>query len=184
MALSGAKSRILQTARGIVMEGWRRKRKSSAALQPATQLRIMDNWHLWIIAGILLIIVEMLTFTFFAASFGAAALITAYVASKDVGLTWELTTFVIASTVCVFAVRPLFTKLIYKRSDDKPVLVAALIGQGGTVVDEIEPQGGQGRVKTGSEEWQAVATDSRGIPAGVKVQIVSVQGATLTVRPV
>jgi len=144
----------------------------------------MDNWHLWIIAGILLIIVEMLTFTFFAASFGVAALLTAYVASKDVGLTWELATFVIASTVCVLGVRPLFTRLIYKRSENKPVLVAALIGQGGTVVDEIEPQGGQGRVKTGGEEWRAVATDARGIPAGVKVQIVSVQGATLTVRPV
>lgn len=144
----------------------------------------MDNWHLWTVAGILLIIVEMLTFTFFAASFGVASLITAYVASREVGLTPELTTFVVASTVCVFAVRPLFTKLIYKRSEDKPVLVAALIGQDGTVVDEIEPQGGHGRVKTGGEEWRAVATDARGISAGVRVQIVSVQGATLTVRPV
>lgn len=144
----------------------------------------MENWHLWIIAGILLIIVEMLTYTFFAASFGVAALVTAYVASKDVGLTWELATFVIASTVCVFAVRPLFTELIYKRSENKPVLVAALIGQGGTVVDEIEPQGGHGRVKTGGEEWRALATDARGIPAGARVEIVSVQGSTLTVKPV
>ena len=144
----------------------------------------MENWHLWIIAGILLIIVEMLTFTFFAASFGVAAIITAYVASKNVGLTMELTSFVIASTVSVFAVRPLFTKLIYKRSDNRPVLLAAMIGQAGTVVDEIEPQGGHGRVKTGGEEWRAMATDARGIPAGVRVEIVSVQGSTLTVKPV
>ncbi len=144
----------------------------------------MENWHLWIIAGILLVIVEMLTFTFFAASFGVAAFITAYVASKDVGLTMELTSFVIASTVSVFAVRPLFSKLIYKRSDNRPVLVAAMIGQAGTVVDEIEPQGGHGRVKTGGEEWRAIATDARGIPAGVRVEIVSVQGSTLTVKPV
>ncbi len=144
----------------------------------------MENWHLWTIAGILLIIVEMLTYTFFAASFGVAALATAYASTKDVGLTRELATFVIASTVCVFGVRPLFTKLIYKRSDNTPVLVQAMIGQAGTVVDEIEPQGGQGRVKTGGEEWRATATDARGIPAGVRVEIVAVQGATLTVKPV
>ena len=144
----------------------------------------MEHWHLWTISGILLVIVEMLTFTFFAASFGAAAFVTAYVASRMVGLTWELTTFVIASTVSLFAVRPLFTNLIYKRSDNSPVLVPAMIGQAGMVVDEIEPQGGHGRVKTGGEEWRAIATDARGIPAGVRVEIVSVQGATLTVKPV
>jgi membrane protein implicated in regulation of membrane protease activity len=78
----------------------------------------------------------------------------------------------------------LFSKFIYKRSEYKPVLVDAMIGQSGTVVDEIEPAGGHGRVKTGGEEWRAVATDPRGIPAGSRVVIVSVEGATLTVKPV
>ena len=83
----------------------------------------MENWHLWTIAGILLIIVDMLTYTFFAASFAAAAFITAYVSTRDVGLTWELGTFVIASAASVLAVRPLFTKCIYKRSDNRPVFL-------------------------------------------------------------
>jgi membrane protein implicated in regulation of membrane protease activity len=144
----------------------------------------MENWHIWTIAGILLIIVEMLTFTFFSASFGVAALITAWVATKDVGVTWELATFVISSTLCVFAVRPLFRDVIYKKSDNRPVLVQALIGQAGTVVDEIEAKGGHGRVKTGGEEWRALAADARNIPAGTRVEIVSVDGATLTVKPV
>lgn len=144
----------------------------------------MENWHYWTIAGILLIVVEMLTYTFFAASFGVAALITAFVAAKEVGLTWELGTFVMASTLCLFAIRPLFSGVIYKKSDNKPVLTQAMIGQSGTVVDEIEPQGGHGRVKTGGEEWRALATDARGIPSGTRVEIVSVEGATLRVRPV
>jgi membrane protein implicated in regulation of membrane protease activity len=144
----------------------------------------MENWHIWTIAGIILIIAEMLTFTFFAAAFGVAAFITAYVATKDVGTTWELGTFAIASTVSVLAVRPLFSKVIYKRSENKPVLLAAMIGQSGMVVDEIESEGGPGRVKTGGEEWRAVAFGSRAIPAGTKVEIVAVEGATLTVRPV
>jgi membrane protein implicated in regulation of membrane protease activity len=144
----------------------------------------MEHWHYWTIAGILLTIVEMLTFTFFAASFGAAAFITAWVAGRGADFTWQLATFVIASTVCVFAVRPLFSRVIYKRSEQKPVLVQAMIGKPGTVVDEIEPQGGHGRVKTGGEEWRAVAADTRGIPAGTRVEIVGVEGSTLTVKPV
>jgi membrane protein implicated in regulation of membrane protease activity len=144
----------------------------------------MENWHIWTIAGILLIIVEMLTFTFFSASFGVAALVTAYVATKEMGVTWELATFVISSTVCMFAIRPLFTGVIYKKSDNRPTLIQALIGQPGTVVDEIDAKGGHGRVKTGGEEWRALATDARNIPAGTRVEIVSVDGATLTVKPV
>lgn len=144
----------------------------------------MENWHLWTIAGILLIIVEMLTYSFFAGSFGAAALIAAYVATRDVGLTGELATFVIASAICVLGVRPVFTNCLYKRSDKRPVLTDALIGQKAVVVDEIESGGGYGRVKAGGEEWRATATDSRGIPAGVRVAIVSVEGSTLTVQPV
>jgi membrane protein implicated in regulation of membrane protease activity len=109
--------------------------------------------------------------------------VTAYASTKDIGTTWELGTFVIASGLGVLAVRPLFSKVIYKRSEHKPVLVAAMIGQSGTVVDEIESHG-LGRVKTGGEEWRAVAVDPRGIPAGTKVEIISVDGATLTVKPV
>lgn len=143
----------------------------------------MEHWHLWTIAGILLIIVEMLTFTFFAGSFAAAAFITAYVASREVGTTWELASFAIASAACVLAVRPFFSGLVYKHSDNKPVLADAMIGQTATVVDEIEPNGGHGRVKIGGEEWRAQGNDARGIPAGTRVQITAVEGATLTVKP-
>ncbi len=144
----------------------------------------MENWHLWTIAGILLIIVEMLTYTFFAAAFGVAAFVAAYASTRDVGTTWEIGIFTIASALGVLGIRPLFSKVIYKRSEYKPVLVAALIGQNGTVVDSIESEGGHGRVKTGGEEWRAIASDPRSIPAGTRVRIVAVDGATLTVIPV
>ena len=69
--------------------------------------------------------------------------ITACVAAKDVGTTWELTSFVVASTICLFAVRPLFSGVIYKRSESKPVLVQAMIGKSGMVVDEIDKARGE-----------------------------------------
>jgi hypothetical protein len=46
----------------------------------------MQPWHLWTIAGICLLIAEMLTVSFFAASFGVAALVTAL---REVGVGFE-----------------------------------------------------------------------------------------------
>jgi membrane protein implicated in regulation of membrane protease activity len=149
----------------------------------ATQLpSIMQDWHYWTIAGILLIIVEMFTFSFFSASFGVAALITAFAAWNNAGLTAELTTFAISSAVCLALIRPLFTGIIYKWSDNRPMLTDAMMSQTGTVVDEIEPGGGYGRVKIGGEEWRAQAVDANGIPTGSRVQVAAVEGATLRVR--
>ena len=78
--------------------------RGSFARHSTSPSATMENWHLWTIAGILLIIAEMLTYSFFAASFGVAALITAYASTRDVGTTWELGIFVIASALSVLAV--------------------------------------------------------------------------------
>ena len=141
----------------------------------------MENWHLWTIAGILLFIVEMVSFTGFAACFGVAALLTSIVAYLDKGLTTELAAFAITSTACMAAVRPIF-RSIYRHSDDRPILTDSIPGQHGVVIDEIEPAG-MGRVKLGGEEWRAQTPDGSGIAAGAHVTITAIQGATLTVIP-
>ena len=46
----------------------------------------MQPWHLWTIAGICLLIAEMLTVSFFAASFGVAALVTALATAQALSL--------------------------------------------------------------------------------------------------
>ena len=144
----------------------------------------MEPWHLWTILGISLVIVEMLTVSFFAASFGVAALVTAAIAARTgCGTTMQLAAFSGASVVSLAIVRPLFRGL-YRASDNRPVLTDAMIGGTGTVVDEIEAQGGHGRVRVGAEEWRAVAPDHRAVPAGARVEILKVDGATLTVRPI
>ena len=43
-------------------------------------------WHFWVIGGVTLIIMEMFTLSFFLASFGVAALITAIPAAYDASL--------------------------------------------------------------------------------------------------
>ena len=143
---------------------------------------LMQPWHLWTIAGLLLLILEMLTPAFFFASFGLAALITAILASAGFGTTAQLGGFAAVSIICMAAVRPFFVKCVY-RHRISPVNAHALVGQSGSVVDAIGAGGDPGRVKVGSEEWRAISESGDPLPAGLRVEITSVASATLTVRP-
>jgi membrane protein implicated in regulation of membrane protease activity len=142
----------------------------------------MQPWHLWTIFGLLLLILEMLVPAFFFASFGAAALITALTASAGLGTTAQLGVFAAASVISIAAVRPLFVKFVYRRSDPAPANVHALIGQSATVVDAIGEGDDPGRVKVGSEEWGAINESGNPLQPGTRVEITAVHSATLTVR--
>lgn len=142
----------------------------------------MQPWHLWTIAGIVLIILEMLTPAFFFASFALACLFAAAGSAAGLGTTGVLAVFAGASVLCMFAVRPVFVNLIYRRSDPTPTNRHAMIGLTGTVVDDIEDADGPGRVKVGSEEWRAVSGTGAPIRSGTRVEVLRVDSATLTVR--
>ena len=145
------------------------------------QLLPMQPWHLWTVLGIALYIVEMLSFSFFPASFGTAALLTA-LAAAQLGLTTagQLGVFAVASVLCLALVRPL-ARGLYRASDHRPVLTDALLGTTGTVVDPIT-SGTPGRVRIGGEEWRAITESLHPLPEGTLVEILRVEGATLTVR--
>lgn len=142
----------------------------------------MQSWHLWIIAGLLLIILEMLTPAFFFASFSLAALLTAPFAYAGAGATVQLASFAFFSVLFMAAVRPFFRRYVYRRSDPAAVNAHALIGQSAVVVDPIGSGDEPGRVKVGSEEWRAIHETGHPIPEGTRVEITRVESATLTVR--
>lgn len=143
----------------------------------------MQPWHFWTIAGLLLLILEMLTPAFFFASFGVAALLTAIGAATGLETTGQLGAFAILSIVCMAAVRPFFVKFVYRFSDPALANVHALVGQSGSVVDAIGSGDEPGRVKVGGEEWRAISLTGDPMAPGTRVEITSVSSATLTVRP-
>lgn len=147
-------------------------------------MHALAPWQIWVIGGIILIILEMFTCTFFLASFGAAALITAIPAANDASLSWQLATFAISNAVLLAVLRPLAVRSLYRKSDVRPTNVNALIGQTGTVVDQIHDSHRPGRVKLGGEEWRALSEDGLQLPPDTVVEIVSIDSATLIVRPV
>lgn len=143
----------------------------------------LATWHLWLIGGVILIILEMFTLSFFLASFGVAALITSAAASCDLSLSWQLGVFAIANVVLLAVLRPVVVRGLYHRSDQRPTNSHALPGTSALVVDDITDAHRAGRVKLGSEEWRGLSADGQPIPSGTVVEVVSIDGATLTVRP-
>ena len=143
----------------------------------------LASWHLWVIGGVLLIIMEMFTLSFFLASFGVAAFITAIAAAYDASLEWQLGVFAIANVFLLIFLRPFVVKGLYRRSDDRPTNCHALVGTKALVVDSITDANRPGRVKLGGEEWRGLSFDGSSIPEDTVVEVVSIDGSTLTVRP-
>ncbi len=144
----------------------------------------MQAWHLWIIGGILLIVLEMFTVSFFLASFGVAAMLTAIAAALGASLEVQLAVLAVTSLFTIFGVRPLFKSGIYRLSDRRLTGPAALIGKVGHVTERIVGPADPGRVRLGGEEWRAIAPHpGLAIEPGAAVEVTAVDSATLTVVP-
>ena len=142
----------------------------------------MLAWHYWLIAAIILCIIEIFTIDFLALGLGIAAVITSIAAAMGASLEVQVGVFAVASIIMIFTVRPLFRKAIYKHSDDRKSNVDALHGQQAVVIEAIPGNHESGRVKLGAEEWRAISLIEDEIPAGATVHIERVDGSTLVVR--
>jgi membrane protein implicated in regulation of membrane protease activity len=140
----------------------------------------MDAWVIWCIAGVVLAVGEMLTVSFFLAPFAAGALVAAVLAAAGAGDVLPWIVFIIVSAVLLFAVRPIVRAHRLTPSRLRTG-TAALVGRDGLVVTAIEGPENLGQVKIDGEVWSARAFDGVEIPAGERVQVVEIRGATALV---
>ncbi len=141
----------------------------------------MDLWVLFVIVGCALAVGEILNTSFFLAPFAVAALLAAAVDGAGGPTGASVATFAIASGALFVFVRP-----IVRAHLQVPELARtgmdALIGQRVLVLEEISNLQGIGSVKLSGEIWTARAVDEdRQIPAGTRVQVVEIRGATALV---
>ncbi len=132
----------------------------------------------WLIAAIILLILEVFTGTFFILWIGIAAFIAGIFAFfAPQWLVWII--FALASIFLLWITRPLAKRLhsaLPMRTN-----VDALIGQTAIVIETIDPVANLGRVRVGSDEWRARA--DKVIERGEKVRVLAVEGTTLRVEP-
>ena len=142
----------------------------------------MHAWHLWIIAGIIFVIIDMLLASFFIVCFGIGSIITAFIAFLGGGIVFQLLTFVVVTFISLFTLRPVFLKYFDKQDDGLKTNVDAIIGATGIVKEEIVNDENKGRVKIGGELWKAESENNENIGVGQKVKILSISGPKVTVR--
>ncbi|MEA1071346.1 NfeD family protein [Sphingomonas sp. LY160] len=140
----------------------------------------LDAGWIWAIAGVVLLIAELLAPGFFLFFIGVAAIATgAFTLMFDLGTAPQLVLFAIYTGLAL-----LIGKRYYAQPDtaDQNVHLnepgKRLIGRSVIVVDPVDQHGG--RVRVGDSEWTA-----RGGPAaaGERVTITGVDGNCLTVEP-
>ncbi len=138
----------------------------------------MQAWMMWMIAGAVLLILELVSMSFFLLWIAVAAILAGVVAIF-VPIAWvQWLAFAILALILLLATRALARSI--HGSVTQPSNVDAMVGQRGVVIDAIDPLKNVGRVRIGSDEWRARAEQA--IPVEAWAEVISVAGTTLTVR--
>jgi len=141
----------------------------------------MHTWIIWLIIAAVLGTIEIATTTLAFGLLGVAALIAAGAGFLGGDAAVQFGAFVIASGAGLGLARPFAMRHIRH----PPLLrtgTAALVGRTGYVLEEVSDHGG--RVRIGGEEWSARPYDETlVIPAGTKVDVLQIEGASALVYP-
>lgn len=138
----------------------------------------VDWWLIWLIAAGVLIVVEMLTLTFYLLWLGVGALAAAVVdvIYPDAVLLEVIVGCVVALLLTVFT-KPLTRR--FQSGRNFKDAVDGLVGMRGTVIEDVSLER-PGIVKVGSETWSATSNES--IKKGEAVIVVSRGNAFLEVN--
>jgi membrane protein implicated in regulation of membrane protease activity len=142
----------------------------------------MDVWVIWLIAACVLGVGEMHQGGFYLAPFAAGAALAAIVGLVGAGALVAAIVFLAVSAVAFTTLRP-----VARRHQRLPPSIrtgaAALVGKPAIVLERIANDEGVGCVKIdGGEVWTARSYDEHEvIPAGDRVEVVEIRGATALV---
>jgi membrane protein implicated in regulation of membrane protease activity len=156
------------------------------ALDGRTKTMEQLVWIAWLVIGIGLIIAEVFTLSFFMLWFGIGALAAALAAMFGAPFILQFAIFAIVSVALTAMSRTIFAK--YLSHDDENTLkmgIDALPGQIGTVTDASRGALHEGAVKVYGSTWTAFPIDGETmLEEGEKVEVVSIKGSSIYVRPV
>lgn len=113
----------------------------------------MELWAIWVVIGVLLLIAEMGTLSFYLLWLAIGALAGAVIAMivPDAIVLQVLVSIIVALLLTVFT-KPLTVRM--RKSKGFQDAIYQLVGQDGIVISEI-PLEGLGIVKVGNETWSA-----------------------------
>ena len=142
----------------------------------------MEIYLYWLIAAIILVIVELLTAGFGSICFAIGAGFAALAAYFGAGFTWQIVIFAIISVLIFIFLRPIFLRFLDKNSKDVKTNAEAIVGRKGVVSERIDREQHTGRVAIDGDDWKAVSDDGSVIEKGTEVEIVKLDSIVVIVR--
>jgi membrane protein implicated in regulation of membrane protease activity len=140
----------------------------------------VDADLLWLIAGVVLVLVEIFTLTLVLGMVGVGALAAAAVAFAGLGAAAQLIAFATTSTALLVFVRPPVKKALDRGGTTERTDARVLTGASALVVERVSED--SGRVRINGELWRARPyAGNAPIESGSPVSIAAVEGATLLV---
>ena len=142
----------------------------------------MHSWIGWLIVAAVLGVAELLTTTLAFGLIAVAALAAAVVGAFHLSFALQLIAFAVAAGAGLVFVRPIALRHI-KQPPQLRTGTAALVGRTAIVLEEVTDH--SGRIRIDGEEWSSrtYVEDSPAIPAGAKVDVMQIKGATALVYP-
>ena len=141
------------------------------------------EYYYWLIAAIVLVIVEICTAGFGALCFALGAAFSALVSGLGGSFTWQILVFVIVSLLTFIFLRPVVVRFLDKKSKDVKTNAEAIIGRKGIVSECIDASQHTGRVAIDGDDWKAVSEDGSVIEKGTDVEIIKLDSIIVTVKP-
>lgn len=140
------------------------------------------TWYVWVILGVVLLVLEIFTASFFVSLIGVAALIMAPLSLFVNHLWLQLLLFAFLSVTIVW----LFLPVIRKSMNQKviPTNQDAMIGKTVRVTEEINNHVGTGYVKYYGDMFPAKSLHNTVIPIGREVVIRRIEGIRVFVEEV
>jgi membrane protein implicated in regulation of membrane protease activity len=137
------------------------------------------SWWVWILLGIGLLAVEMLTpGGLFALFFGAAAILVAPLSALGAGAVVEWVAFTAISLVLLATLRRTLQRRLLARATAP---VDTLVGQEVTLLGDL-PEGGEGKAELRGSPWSARAVSGLALRKGQRCTVERIDGLTLWVR--
>ncbi len=147
----------------------------------------MDNpdiWlWMWLVAAVVFVVGEMLTFgSFFLLPFAGGAAVAFVLSLFGVNPAISFGAFLIVSGAGFAALRPLSRRLDREGPSDG-IGARRLIGEDGAVLEMIPGGDDLGLVRVGREQWRAESADKTALAVGTPIRVLEVRGTRVVVWP-
>jgi membrane protein implicated in regulation of membrane protease activity len=143
-------------------------------------------WVVWLVAGLLLVALEVHSQAFYAIFLAIGAFAATIVTAVGLPVWSSVVVFAVAAAGGTLLVRPTLKRMSDRRLGPRLGLPGAsdnLVGQQALTLDAVGDEHHPGHARLGGERWLAVTQADGGLAAETQVTVVEVRGTTLVVMP-